>query len=550
MLHVLSTLLKFLSLSTSARASGGKGNRPRRRLAWEGLELRTLQATLGYDYILNGYKWSNPGHITYSIAPDGVFWDHGTNNLNATMNAKFGGTWQREIARALATWESVANINISQVGDSPLDLDAPGLSQGDSRFGDIRFGGYAFPNNTTTLAQSYYPPPDYGTGSGDVEVNTTMPWSIGKDYDFYSVMLHETGLTLGLGEPPNPSVVMATIYGGVRSGLDAGDIAGIQAIYGARTQDAYQSKGQGLGLSSAIDVTGSLNASGQATLSNVSLATIGGTEYFTFVAPQGAHGALTVSAIAGGVSMLSPKITLLDASGNVISSGSDASKWSNNVSANELSVSPGERFYVAVTGATNDVFSVGGYQLQVSFAGLSTGGSSQPTTPSTPTTPTTPSTPTTPYYPLAPVTGLFGPPAASTTPASLPAPTTSNLGVVATSTTVTGQSVDPKSGPDRYVFVAMRAGIYQVVSPGTTIQILDSFGRTVGGGSGFSLFRAPRARGLFTVVVNSSDSNPVDDYNLTISSMARRVGQRQLSVSPMNHARSMIHRASVGHRFH
>ncbi|MHC5544992.1 hypothetical protein ACYOEI_42695, partial [Singulisphaera rosea] len=102
---------------------------------------------------------------------------------------------------------------------------------------------------------------------------------------------------------------------------------------------------------------------------------------------------------------------------------------------------------------------------------------------------------------------------------------------------------------DRYVFVAMRAGIYQIVSPGTTIQILDSFGRTVGGGSGLSLFRAPRARGLFTIVVNSTNSNPVDDYDLTITSMARRVGQRQLSASPM-HARAIMQRAAVGHRFH
>src|SRR5262249_21383317 len=148
------------------------------------------------DYITTVYRWADPSHITYSIAPDGVFWDHGANNLNATMNAKFGnGAWQREIARALATWQSVANINIAQVGDSGQPLNAPGQSQGDPRFGDIRFGGFAF-TSSQMLAQSYLPPPDYGTGSGDVEVNTAMSWNIGSDYDFYSVMLHETGLTL------------------------------------------------------------------------------------------------------------------------------------------------------------------------------------------------------------------------------------------------------------------------------------------------------------------------------------------------------------------
>ena len=94
----------------------------------------------GYDYVPYGTSWPNPSHITYSIASDGVFWDHGTNNLNATFNAKFGtnGIWERQIALALATWESVANINIVPVADGPYELNTLGMAQGDPRFGDIR----------------------------------------------------------------------------------------------------------------------------------------------------------------------------------------------------------------------------------------------------------------------------------------------------------------------------------------------------------------------------------------------------------------------------
>ena len=139
----------------------------------------------GYDYVLSGESWPNPSHITYSIAPDGVFWDHGTNNLNATFNAKFGtsGIWQRQIALALATWESVANINIVPVSDGPYDLNTLGLAQGDPRFGDIRFGGYAFLDTTITLAQTYFPPPNGSTAAGDVELNTSMNFNIGSTYD-------------------------------------------------------------------------------------------------------------------------------------------------------------------------------------------------------------------------------------------------------------------------------------------------------------------------------------------------------------------------------
>src|SRR5262245_42962860 len=83
--------------SRALRTLPGK---PSRRVRWpscELLEARALMAVPSYDYELTGLNWQNPAHITYSIAPDSVFWDHGTNDLNATLNAKFGtgGTWQR-----------------------------------------------------------------------------------------------------------------------------------------------------------------------------------------------------------------------------------------------------------------------------------------------------------------------------------------------------------------------------------------------------------------------------------------------------------------------
>src|SRR5262249_37624317 len=162
-----------------------------------------------------------------------------------------------------------------QVGDSPLDLGTYGAPQGDPRFGDIRFGGYDF-NDPTTLAQTYYPPPQGTTHAGDMEINTEVNFALpgGNGYDLYSVMLHETGHARGTGHAPNSVSVMYAYYQGVRSGLAPGDVAGIQAIYGPRVTDAYQSQGRGIGWSTAIDVTGSLGPARQTTVGNVSLATI------------------------------------------------------------------------------------------------------------------------------------------------------------------------------------------------------------------------------------------------------------------------------------
>ncbi len=150
---------------------------------WSGicLEERMLLATAGYDYVFSGTRWANPSHITYSVAPDGVLWDHGTNKLNALFNAKFGtGVWQRQFALALATWQSVANINIAQVPDSALGFGTYGKYQGDSRFGDIRLGGAAFSNTSDpTIAIGYYPPPQGTSEAGDLEINTTKNFTIG-----------------------------------------------------------------------------------------------------------------------------------------------------------------------------------------------------------------------------------------------------------------------------------------------------------------------------------------------------------------------------------
>src|SRR5262245_27169213 len=330
---------------------------------------RLLTWTPGYDYQLSGESWPYPNHITYSIAPDGVFWDHGTNDVNATFNARLGtdGAWQKQIARALATWESVANINIAPTSDGPYDFNILGSGQGDPRFGDIRFGGYPFPGNPTTLAQTYFPPPNGSTAAGDVEVNTSMNLNIGSTYDLYSVLLHETGHALGLDHAKNPSAVMFENYGGLRTGLTGGDIAGIQAIYGPRALDAYQQAGQGLSLSVPIDVSAALSGSNRAVVSSASLASIGSTEYFSFVAPAYAAGTLQVTAAAANMSMLSPSVSVFDATGKLLAQASNPAGWSDDATATVPLVTAGQRYNVSITGATGDVFSVGAYQLIVSL---------------------------------------------------------------------------------------------------------------------------------------------------------------------------------------
>jgi hypothetical protein len=473
-----------------------------------------MTAIPGYDYVLSGYTWQNPSHITYSIAHDGVLWDHGTNDLNAVFNARFGtgGDWQREIARALATWESVANINIVPVGDGAYNENSLGYAQNDPRFGDIRVGGYAFLNNTTTLAQTYYPPPNGSTAAGDVEVNTAMNFNIDSDYDLYSVLLHEFGHALGLAHSQNPATVMYADYGGIRSGLTEGDIAGIQALYGARRFDTFQQQGLGFNFQAPIDVSGGLAGSSSESVSGLSLQSIGGSEYFSFVAPAYARGSLQVTAAAANLSLLSPQVSIYDSSGRVLKQASNPSSWGTNVTAVIPNVVPGQRYYVVVTGATHDVFDAGAYRLDVSLP------NSQPAVaPSQP--PTSVPVPTPP-----PVTTAVIPPSANNSPS-----TATRLGRV-TWASLANLHLSSGSELDYFTLQLARNGSYVVTAPGVQVEVFNARGMYVAGGVGQVSVPPARARTTLLVRTFSASGAAVPNYSLSVSPAPAIAVRRRLAL--------------------
>ncbi|AMV39006.1 Matrixin [Planctomyces sp. SH-PL62] len=499
-------------------SAAGRAPRRKRPSLLEALEDRTLMATSGVDYVVkNGFSWSNPSRITYSIAPDGVQWISGVNGMNSAFDAKFGrGVWEREIARALATWQSVANINIVPIKDGPYRVNALGAPQGDARFGDIRIGGDAIPSNHQTLAQTYFPPPQGSTAGGDVEINLNMAYAIGGDYDVFSVVLHETGHSLGLDHPTSDKVVMRPIYGGVVTTLAAGDIEGIQSIYGARQRDMYQSQGYGVDIHRPIDLTAPLATSQTFTASAASLNRVGDVEWFSFVAPSYASGSWQVTASASNSSMLSPKVVLYDANGRQLGQASKPGSWSTDVSASSSSIVPGQRYFAAVTGATGDVFSIGSYNLTVSL-------SSAPRTTPPVVIPPPPVVipPTTPVTPIPPSTG----PIYSTS--VVVAPDRFELNNSIGTATRLGRVVQAKIGGltlpaadvDFFSFQSGGMGVYQVSAGGANIQILNNRGRVVAQGTNSVNVSATR-NASFVVRVQAAAPVGVADYTLSIGQAA------------------------------
>ncbi len=336
------------------------------RCGVESLECRIVLSS----YQLSVNQWATgTGHLTYSIPADGVYWNHGVNAINSSFDQLLGSQWRTAIAQAISEWSSVANIDIAQVPDQGLDFDYGGLAQGDPRFGDIRIGGYNF-QNPVVMAVTATPPPFGYTQAGDVQVNLGLNWNLGRDYDFQTVILHELGHSLGLEHSTDPGSMMFEQYEGVRQSLAPDDIQGVQAIYGVRKPDALNAQGFGLSMAAPVAIPQPVLGARISIIHALSLAKSNEADYFEVKVPQGFIGdQLVVTASAGSISMLSPKISQIGSDGSVIQAVSTAGVWGASVSVNVGQVVPGQILRFRVDAAESGRFDIGGYSLTANYQG-------------------------------------------------------------------------------------------------------------------------------------------------------------------------------------
>ena len=194
----------------------------------------------------------------------------------------------------------------------------------------------------------------------------------GKTMAVFPVVLHEAGHVFGLPDGTDPGSPMYPTYLG-NTNLTSADIANLQALYGKRAPDANEGSGGNDSVSKATTIQPPSGFTGTTPLiAYGDITTNKDVDFFSFRAPSGYTGSVTIRLQSTGISLLTPHLSLVDAKGNVQSDVSASSDFGDTVTLQLANVNPNTTYYLKVQGATSDVFGIGGYGLAITFNGKST----------------------------------------------------------------------------------------------------------------------------------------------------------------------------------
>jgi len=316
-------------------------------------------------YAALGDQWTYDSRITYSLMPDGTSVGGMPSVLFQALNARFpAATWEKQIEAAASLWENVTGANFAMVSDGGQTEGTSGDQQGDPRFGDIRIG--MVPLSSSVLAVTFLPPPaNGGTDAGDILLNSNVNWQIGSNYDLMTVVAHELGHTLGLGESSVSNSVMYGTYNGIKQALATDDISGVQSIYGTRQFDQFNTGGtRNVAYQSATNIN-SFMTNSQVAIPGLDITTGGDSEWFYVNAPASFSGTMTVTTQSSNLSLLSPKVQVYNSSLSLLGQAGTTASMSATVSVS-TSAQAGQGYYIKVLSAGGPG-AIGSYGLLVNF---------------------------------------------------------------------------------------------------------------------------------------------------------------------------------------
>jgi hypothetical protein len=337
----------------------------RARLQLTPLEDRTVPAGFGYT-------WVNPDNITFSFVPDGTSVGAARSTLSATLGASMTtAVWTGQIESAFQAWTNVAGIALARRADDGTALGVNAPIQGSSHYGDIRIAAVPLSGDVVAITD---PPDLISPLRGTVLLNSNDAFTAdgaAGSYQLYTVVLHEIGLALGLGEnATDPAAAMYETYLGPKTGPDATDIAAVQALYGPQVNaDAATAGNAAPGSPTALSYitaatlgVGDYGPAGQLQIARATL-TAGAVDNYTFTQPGGSTTAL-VSVLANDISLLQARVRVFDASGGLVATAAPAVAGGNTY-ALLTGLTSGAAYTVEIDANPGTAFAVGGYRVGV-----------------------------------------------------------------------------------------------------------------------------------------------------------------------------------------
>ncbi len=351
--------------------------RPRNELRRRG-RIERLEQRLALDSqgVLAGFD----PHFTLSFVDDGVAIGADPSTLNATLDGlATRSEWREAVLRAFQTWAVHTNADIGVVADGGQPFGAPGASQGDSRFGDIRIGATELSAEVGAVSV----PIDNvasGTWLADVLFNTAFDY---QNLDqFLAVAMHEAGNVFGLEDNNTVGSPLNTGVAPTLNDPTATDIALLQSLHGVRSADASEVhngdsgpqllNNNTLANATKLDV-GHVTGVGEGSAPTIVYGDIhdnADLDYFVIDPPGDYHGPMTARLRTSGVSLLQPSLMVLNEAGQLVAEESSNTVGGALLSVQLPSVTVGQKYTFRVAGADPGVFGIGGYSLAVTFDGL------------------------------------------------------------------------------------------------------------------------------------------------------------------------------------
>lgn len=223
--------------------------------------------TASFHGFVSPFGPMTPGAASWSVMPAGTpsdgFDPHGAVGAptaaagnGALIVGPGAGSELATYSAALGVWAAVSGFtDLGMLFDTGLAFNTPEPASGNTLFGDIRFGAIGMDGPFGTLAHAYQPGtavtfPGTPTIGGDAHFDSAETWidvvaGGAGGFDYFSVVLHELGHSLGLGHSTDVNAVMYPFIAlnAANRILGVDDIAGITAIYGQPTTPAVPDGG-------------------------------------------------------------------------------------------------------------------------------------------------------------------------------------------------------------------------------------------------------------------------------------------------------------------